>query len=242
MGELLTLDAAAALLTLTVLELVLGVDNVVLIAIVTDRLDRRRQRLARRLGLLAAMVMRIALLLGAAWLMGLTSPLLTLLGREVSAKDLVLLAGGAFLIFKATQELHSMLEGPSREEKAPRAASVGLAVAQIALFDVVFSIDSVLTAVGMTRHVPIMVVAIVLAVLAMLFFAELLAAFIKAHPTTKALALAFMLLVGVLLVADGLGRHVPRGYVYFALGFSVFVEAVNIRVRAVRARRAESAV
>ncbi|RMD64743.1 MAG: TerC family protein, partial [Planctomycetota bacterium] len=160
MGELLTLDAAAALLTLTVLELVLGVDNVVLIAIVTDRLDRRRQRLARRLGLLAAMVMRIALLLGAAWLMGLTSPLLTLLGREVSAKDLVLLAGGAFLIFKATQELHSMLEGPSREEKAPRAASVGLAVAQIALFDVVFSIDSVLTAVGMTRHVPIMVVAI----------------------------------------------------------------------------------
>lgn len=238
MADLLTLDALAALVTLTVLEIVLGVDNIVIIALVTQKLERARQKLARRVGLLVAMALRIVLVLGVTWLMGLTRTLFAVFGRGFSTRDLIMLGGGGFLIAKATKEIHDMLEGPDLGAGEPKFASFGMAIAQIAALDIIFSLDSVLTAVGMTKHVPIMVAAIALAVLAMLIFAEILAAFIERHPTTKALALAFVLLIGVLLVADGLGEHIPRGYVYFALAFSVLVEGINIRVRR---REAQSA-
>ncbi len=230
MAELLTLESLAALLTLTGLEVILGIDNIVFIAIVTSRLDPGVQPRARRAGLLAAMAMRIALLLCISWIMGLTRPLFTVIGREVSGKDLVLLAGGLFLLAKATMEIHHKLEtadAPPRETRPP--AAFWGAVGQIMALDIIFSLDSVVTAVGMTPHLPIMIAAIVAAVLVMLVFAETVSAFIKRHPTLKMLALAFLLLIGAMLVLEGAGIHVPRGYIYFAMAFSLGVEFLNIR-------------
>jgi len=232
MAALLTIDALAAFVTLTALEIVLGVDNIIVIALITQKIEERKQKLARRAGLLAAMVMRIALLLGVTWIMGLTAAFLTVFGHAFSGKDLIMLVGGVFLIAKATRELHDKIEGAGEGRARARFASLGMVVMQIALFDIVFSLDSVLTAVGMAKQLPIMIAAIVVAVLVMMVCAEFVAAFIERHPTTKVLGLAFMLLIGVLLVADGLGQHIPRGYVYFALMFSVLVEGINIRIRA----------
>jgi len=233
------LNLAAAFLSLLALEVVLGIDNIVVIAIVTARLPERQQKFARRLGLALAMVMRLGLLLAISWLTRLTGVLFTVLGNEVSGKDIILLVGGAFLIAKATKELHEKVEGKILEEREPKAASFAGAILQILAFDAVFSLDSILTAVGMTDVLWVMIAAIVIAVIIMMIFAEVISGFLERHPTTKVLALAFMLLVGILLVADGLGEHIPRGYIYFALAFSLLVEGINLRVRALERRRKE---
>lgn len=233
------LSLAAAFASLLALEVVLGIDNIVVIAIVTARLPQEKQSFARRLGLGLAMFMRIAMLFGIAWLTKLDGALFEVFGREISTKDIILMVGGAFLIAKATKELHEKIEGKILETKNPVAASMTNAIIQILAFDLVFSLDSILTAVGLTDVIWIMVTAIVIAVLIMMIFADWISAFLEKHPTTKVLALAFMLLVGILLVADGLGEHIPRGYIYFALTFSLGIEVINIRVRAREVRRME---
>lgn len=231
------LNIAAAFASLLALEIILGIDNIVVIAVVTAKLPPERQSFARRLGLALAMVMRIAMLFGIAWLTRLEGELFDIFGLAFSTKDLILLVGGAFLIAKATKELHEKIEGKILESHEPRAASMAGAITQILMFDAIFSLDSILTAVGLTDILWIMVAAIVIAVIVMMVFADWISDFLEKHPTTKVLALAFMLLVGVLLVADGLGEHIPRGYIYFALAFSLAVEVVNIRVRAREVRR-----
>jgi predicted tellurium resistance membrane protein TerC len=225
-------QAWIALATLTALEVVLGVDNVISISILAGRLPRAQQPKARRLGLALAMITRILLLLSLAWLVRLTSPLFTALWVEISGRDLVLIAGGLFLLAKSTHEIHQNLEGEEGEEGRGRGAVsfVGVVV-QILLLDIVFSLDSVITAVGMVEHVPIMVIAIVIAVVIMMLFANALGDFVERHPTVKMLALSFLLLIGVALIADGLDFHIPKGYIYFAMGFSVFVEMLNLRLR-----------
>jgi predicted tellurium resistance membrane protein TerC len=231
MTELVTLESALALVTLTALEIVLGIDNVVFIAIVSGRLPRHVQARVRRLGLALAMFMRIGLLFAITWIMGLTATLFEVLGHAVSGRDIVLVAGGLFLLAKATFEIHDKIEGHGvSAEAGPRAGFVS-ALVQIVLLDLVFSLDSVITAVGMARHVAVMVVAIVLAVGVMLFFAERVSAFVARHPTTQMLALSFLLLIGVFLVAEGMGKHIDRGYIYFAMFFSLFVELLNLRLR-----------
>ncbi|ACY49102.1 TerC family protein [Rhodothermus marinus] len=231
-------EAWAALVTLTALEIVLGIDNIVFISILSGRLPRHQQRKARLLGLGLAMAGRIALLLSIAWIMRLTAPLFALLGRTFSGRDLILLAGGLFLIGKSTHEIHHRLEGVDEEavDRAAGTASFAGVITQILLLDLVFSLDSVITAVGMARHVPVMVVAIVLAVLVMMVLAEGIARFIERHPTIKMLALSFLLLIGVMLVAEGFGQHIPRGYIYSAMAFSLFVELLNIKAGARRAQ------
>jgi len=233
MLEWLTAEHLAALVTLTALEIVLGIDNIVFIAILTGRLDPAVRGRAQRLGLLAAMGTRIALLLGISWLMGLTRPLFQVFERDFSGKDLILLAGGLFLLAKATHEIHAKLEGPAQTARhATRsAASFGAVIVQIMLIDIVFSLDSVITAVGMARHVGVMIAAIVAAVLVMMLFAAPLSAWVERHPTLKMLALAFLLLIGVMLVAEGCHQHINRGYIYFAMAFAVAVELLNLRVR-----------
>jgi len=230
-------EGLVALLTLAALEIVLGIDNIVFIAIVTGHLERKVQPRARRFGLLAAMVTRIALLFCITWIMRLEEgDLFTVLGNGISGKDLVLLGGGVFLLAKATYEIHHKLEAPSSAGDKPHAAaSFVRAILQIMILDVVFSLDSVITAVGMVRHLPIMVAAIVVAVLVMMAFAEPVSAFIERHPTMKMLALSFLLLIGVMLVAEALGQHISRGYIYFAMAFSLGVELLNIRARKVTA-------
>jgi predicted tellurium resistance membrane protein TerC len=222
-----------ALVTLTVLEIVLGVDNVIFISILSGKLPSAVRDRARRLGLGAAMLTRIALLLSLTWLMRLTGPLFTVpwIGHAMSLRDLILLAGGLFLLAKATYEIHERLEGPEGQGSARAAATFAGVVVQIMLLDIVFSIDSVITAVGMARSVGVMVTAIVLAVVFMMWFSGPVSRLVEQHPTIRMLALSFLLLIGVNLVADSLGQHIARGYVYFAMGFSVFVEALNIRVR-----------
>jgi predicted tellurium resistance membrane protein TerC len=224
-----------ALATLTVLELVLGIDNIVFISILAGKLPHAQQARARRLGLALALLSRIALLFTLTWLAHLTAPLFSLLGNEFSGRDLILIAGGLFLIAKATHEIHGKLEGAEEERRAPAAISFRSVIVQIMLIDIVFSLDSVITAVGMVRELSIMVIAVVLAVAVMIVAADAVSAFVERHPTVKMLALSFLLLIGVALLADGFDQHFPRGYVYFAMGFSVFVEALNLRVR----RRAE---
>lgn len=234
-------DGIVSLVSLTVMELVLGIDNILLVAIMSQRVAAGQRTLVRRLGIGLALVLRVALLLGLSWLMGLTRPLFHLLGDPMSARDLVLLAGGLFLMYKATRELydrveHAETEAPTPEATGPasaQAASRGFAstLAQILALDVVFSLDSVITAVGMARAVVVMIVAMLLAVTVMLIFANLVSDFINRHPSMRVLALAFLLLIGVLLVADAFGRHVNRGYVYFAMGFSLAVELINMRAR-----------
>jgi predicted tellurium resistance membrane protein TerC len=224
-------QAWIGLLTLTALEIVLGIDNVVFISILAGKLPAGQQRQARRTGLLLAMVSRILLLLSLSWVIGLTAPLFVVLGNEISGRDLVLIVGGLFLIAKSTREIHEKLEGHSGGRSARVAPSLRSVLIQILLLDVVFSLDSVITAVGMVRQIGVMVAAVIIAVGFMMLFADAISGFVERHPTVKMLALSFLLLIGVLLIADGLEHHVPKGYAYFAMAFSVFVEALNIRAR-----------
>ena len=220
-----------SLVTLTVLEIVLGIDNIVFISILTGKLPIEQQARARRIGLGLAMGMRIALLLTISWVIGLTAPLFTILGQELSGRDLILIGGGLFLLGKATVEIHETLEGEQAHTVARGSASFGGILVQIALLDVVFSLDSVITAVGMADEILVMIAAVVIAIGVMLVAAGPLAKFVEAHPTVKMLALSFLLLIGMSLVADGLDLHIPKGYVYFAMGFSVLVEFLNLRLR-----------
>jgi len=231
MSELFTSGNLIALLTLTSLEIVLGIDNIVFLAILVAKLPADQQARARRIGLLLAMGMRIALLLAITWVMGLTRPLFTVLEKGFSGRDLILLLGGLFLVAKATWEIHDKLEGGAHEERRVTAATLGAVLTQIVLIDVVFSLDSVITAVGMARDVEIMIAAVVIAVLVMMVSAARISAFIEDHPTMKMLALSFLLLIGVMLIADGFGQHVSKGYIYFAMAFSLFVEVLNLRIR-----------
>jgi predicted tellurium resistance membrane protein TerC len=232
--ELFTAENGIALLTLSALEIVLGIDNLVVIAILTGKLPPEQRQRARRVGLAAAMVMRIALLLTLSWIIGLTGPLFSVADNEFSGRDLILLAGGLFLIAKATHEIHTKIEGPEEHPQAGRRvfASMASVIGQIMAFDLVFSIDSVITAIGLARAIPVMVAAIVIAVATMMVFANPVSEFVERHPSIKMLALSFLLLIGVMLVAEGMGQHLDRGYVYFAMGFSLLVELLNLRSRA----------
>jgi len=220
-----------ALSTLTVLEIVLGIDNIIFISILSTKLPPPQQRPARRLGLGLAMLMRIALLLGITWVMRLSTPLFSVMSHPVSGRDLILILGGLFLLAKATFEIHDKLEGEHGRASTRVAASFGAVIVQITLLDIVFSLDSVITAVGMANRIGVMIAAVVIAVVVMLFAADPISRFVEAHPTVKMLALSFLLLIGMALVAEGVGQHIPKGYVYFAMGFSVFVEMLNMRVR-----------
>jgi predicted tellurium resistance membrane protein TerC len=228
-----------ALATLTALEIVLGVDNIIFISILAGRLPEQQRNLARRLGLGFAMLTRIGLLLSLAWIMTLTAPLfeIPVLGKPISGRDLILIGGGLFLIWKSVHEIHNALEGEESEQGAgaPAVATMGGVIAQIAIIDIVFSLDSVITAVGMVEQVWIMVTAIVIAVGVMMFSAQPIGDFVDRHPTIKMLALAFLILIGVALIGEGWDLHIPKGYIYFAMAFSVAVEMLNLRMRARRA-------
>ena len=232
MFELLTDPQAwAAFATLTALELVLGIDNVIFISILVEKLPVERRELARKIGLFAAMFMRIGLLLMLAWIVGLTAPMLSVLDQEFSGRDLVLLFGGLFLLWKSVGEIHQAMEG-SEEGKATIAAhSFSMIIVQIMLIDIVFSLDSIITAVGMVEHIPVMVAAVIASVGLMMLFAGAIGRFVAAHPTIKMLALAFLTVIGVVLIAEGFGHHVPKGYIYSAMAFSVTVEMLNLRMR-----------
>jgi len=224
-------QAWVALATLTVLEIVLGIDNVVFIAILASKLPGEQQDRARRIGLLLAMVMRIALLFSLSWIIRLTDPLFVVLGEEISGRDLVLILGGLFLLAKSTHEIHDRLEGDQGEASARVMPSLRSVLIQIVLLDIVFSLDSVITAVGMAEDLGVMVTAVVVAVGFMMVFARPISEFVDQHPTVKILALSFLLLIGVTLIAEGLNQHIPKGYIYFAMAFSVGVELINLRVR-----------
>jgi predicted tellurium resistance membrane protein TerC len=231
MDAFLTSKGLLALVTLTLLEIVLGVDNVIFISILSAKLPEHDRPRARRVGLVGAMLMRIALLLSIAWVVRLTASLFSIAGRDISGRDLILIGGGLFLLAKATLEIHERLEGEEHQRQGRAAPSFGAVIAQIMALDIVFSLDSVITAVGMADDVSIMVAAVVLSVAIMMLSAGPVSYFVGRHPTIKVLALSFLLLIGLSLVADGLGLHIPKGYIYFAMGFSVFVEMVNLRVR-----------
>lgn len=232
MSSLVSTDAIVALVTLTFLEIVLGVDNVIFISILSGKLPAAEQTRARRVGLLAAMLMRIVLLLSIVWIARLTTPLFSVVSRPISGRDLILIGGGLFLLAKATVEIHDRLEGEEGRGSARSAPSLAAVIAQIMVLDLIFSLDSVITAVGMADDVRVMLAAVILAVVVMMFAAEGISRFVHRHPTIKVLALSFLLLIGLSLVGDGLGMHIPKGYVYFAMGFSLFVEMINLRVRA----------
>lgn len=233
MELLLDPQAWIAFVTLTALELVLGIDNIIFISILVDRLPPERREFTRRVGLGLAMFMRIALLLVLAWIVGLTAPLFTVIGNEISGRDLILLAGGVFLLWKATGEIHELLEdhGDGAKAQAPVRATFGAILGQIIVIDLVFSLDSIITAVGMVRDIPVMIAAVVASVGLMLLAAGPIGRFVSRHPTVKMLALAFLIMIGMALVADGLDFHVPKGYIYFAMAFSVGVEMLNLRLR-----------
>jgi predicted tellurium resistance membrane protein TerC len=238
MDGLLSLDALLGLATLTLMEIVLGIDNIVFIAILVAKLPAAQQGLARRLGLALALGMRILLLLAISWIMGLTRPLLSVWKTELSGRSLILLVGGLFLMLKATREIYEKVEGGGHEEgRAGSRAAFGWVLLQILFLDVVFSLDSVITAVGMANQVSIMITAMVLAMLVMLASAGAVSGFVDRHPSVKILALAFLLLIGVMLVAEGMGTHVAKGYIYFAMAFSLFVEMLNMRARRRRSIR-----
>lgn len=224
-------EAWLALLTLTLLEIVLGIDNIIFISILVGRLPEAQRQKARQVGLMLAMGMRIALLLAIVWVMGLTKPLFTILEFSFSGRDLILLGGGLFLLAKSTLEIHHSLEGEESHQKAGKAATFGAIITQIAVIDIVFSLDSVITAVGLVEHVSVMIIAVIIAVLVMLVAAKSIGDFVDAHPTIKILALSFLILIGFTLVGEGLGFHVPKGYVYFAMAFSLGVELLNLRIR-----------
>jgi predicted tellurium resistance membrane protein TerC len=227
-------EAWIALVTLTFLEIVLGVDNVIFISILAGKLPANQQKKARQVGLSLAMFMRIALLASLAWIVKLTAPLFSVWGQEVSGRDLILLLGGLFLIAKATFEIHDKLEGETGHAAAKVAPTFASVIVQILLLDIVFSLDSVITAVGMANDLGVMVTAVVIAVGVMMVSASAISEFVERHPTVKMLALSFLLLIGLSLVADGFDQHIPKGYIYFAMGFSVFVEMINLRIRAIR--------
>ncbi len=220
-----------ALATLTFLEIVLGVDNIIFISILSGKLPPAQQPKARRIGLLLAMGTRILLLFSLAWVIKLTAPLFAVIGHEISGRDLILILGGLFLLAKSTHEIHDRLEGEEGHSSAKAASSFASVLFQIALLDIVFSLDSVITAVGMVDQVSVMIVAVIISVLIMMLAAEPISAFVHRHPTVKMLALSFLLLIGMSLLAEGFDHHIPKGYVYFAMGFSVFVEAMNLRIR-----------
>ncbi len=221
------------LITLTLLEVVLGIDNVVFISILASKLPTHQQRRARQVGLALAMITRILLLFFISVIIRLTAPIFSVLGREISGRDLILMIGGLFLIAKATHEIHDRLEGHEGRGDTKVRATFGAVVTQIMLLDIVFSLDSVITAVGMVRQIGVMVAAVVIAVIVMMVSVEGISAFVDRHPTVKMLALSFLLLIGVMLVAEGFHTHIPKGYVYFAMGFSLFVEVLNMRVRGI---------
>ncbi len=233
MIELLTDPQAwIALATLTALELVLGIDNVIFIAILVDKLPAHQRERARRIGLFMAMFMRVGLLLTLSWLIGLTAPLFELFGRGISGRDLILILGGLFLIWKSTGEIHQGMEGDEEHCGPGRAAArFALVIGQIMVIDVIFSLDSIITAVGMVDDLPVMIAAVMVSVGLMMIFAGSIGRFVSAHPTIKMLALSFLVVVGVVLIAEGFGHHVPKGYIYFAMAFSVAVEMLNIRMR-----------
>ena len=220
-----------ALLTLTAIEIVLGIDNIIFISILVGKLPEPQRPRARVIGLLGAMIMRILLLLSLAWMMRLTSPLFAVLGREISGRDLILIAGGLFLLAKSTMEIHDKIEGEQQRRTTGAAAGMLGVIVQILLLDIVFSLDSVITAIGLANHVPVMIAAIVIAVLVMIVSAGAVDRFISARPTLKVLALSFLLLIGLALVADGMDIHIPKSSIYFAMGFSVFVEFLNSKLR-----------
>jgi predicted tellurium resistance membrane protein TerC len=224
-------DAWVALLTLTALEIVLGIDNIVFIAILASRLPVEQQGLAYRLGLMGAMLTRIALLLTINWVMQLTEPLFELLGHSFSGRDLILLGGGLFLIAKSAQEIYDKVEGEHVEDIQGWFSGLPGIVGQIMILDIIFSLDSVITAVGMAEHIEVMVTAVIIAILVMLLFAKQIGDFINKFPSMKILALSFLLLIGVLLTAEGLGQHINKGYIYFAMAFALMVELLNIRFR-----------
>jgi predicted tellurium resistance membrane protein TerC len=224
-----------ALGTLTALEIVLGIDNVIFISVLVGRMPESQRPVARRLGLGLAMVARLGLLFSISWVMGLTQPWFALLGNEISGRDLILIGGGLFLLAKATHEIHYSLEGVGDNDMAVHVSSLGMALLQISLLDIVFSLDSVITAVGLVDEVSVMAIAIILAVVVMLMAAQSIGNFVDEHPTIKILALSFLILVGVTLMVEGFDVHVPKGYIYFAMAFSVAVEMLNIRMRKNRA-------
>ena len=224
-------QAWIAFATLTLLELVLGIDNIVFISILAGKLQAGEQARARLVGLALALVMRVILLFSLTWVIGLTAPLFTVLGEEISGRDLVLMIGGLFLIAKSTHEIHGSLEGEEGHSAAKVYASFASVIIQIMLLDIVFSLDSVITAVGMVSDIRIMIAAVVIAILFMMAFSGAIGGFVQKHPTIKMLALSFLLLIGVTLIAESLDHHIPKGYVYFAMAFSVFVEMLNLRLR-----------
>jgi predicted tellurium resistance membrane protein TerC len=239
MDLLLDPQAWIAFGTLTALELVLGIDNIVFISILVDKLPREQQALARRLGLFVAMFLRVGLLLVLAWIIGLTAPLFTVLGQEISGRDLILIAGGLFLLWKSTAEIHQSMEGEHGQASGAVKAGFTAVILQIMVVDLVFSLDSIITAVGMVDEIAVMIAAVIASVGLMMVFAGAIGRFVSEHPTVKMLALSFLVVVGVVLVAEGFDNHVPKGYVYFAMAFSVAVEMLNIRMRRRSARPVE---
>jgi len=224
-------EAWIALGTLTALEIVLGIDNIIFISILVSRLPEHQRNLGRRVGLGLAMGARLALLFSIVWVMGLTEPWFTVFAREISGRDVILILGGLFLLGKSTHEIHASLEGVTKSEDETATATLWPVLLQIAVLDIVFSLDSVITAVGLAKHISIMAIAIILAVGVMLLAAKAIGDFVDAHPTIKILALSFLILVGVTLIVEGFDVHVPKGYIYFAMAFSVVVEILNIRMR-----------
>ena len=230
-------EAWIALLTLTALEIVLGIDNIIFVAILAERVKKESRARARQVGLTIAVGMRVLLLFSIVWIMGLTAPLFSFLGHEFSGRDIILIGGGIFLMFKSTREIHDKLEGDNGEQDGtPRpTAAFASVLMQIALLDIVFSLDSVITAVGVAEELAVMVIAVVVAGAFMVVSANSVSGFVNSHPTLKMLALSFLLLIGMALVADGMGQEIEKGYIYFAMGFSVFVEILNLRVKAKKA-------
>ncbi|MBO3699608.1 TerC family protein [Roseivirga sp. E12] len=231
MEVLLTSEGIIALLTLTFLEIVLGVDNIIFISIISNRLPEHQQSKTRNLGLFLALVMRIGLLLGISWIIGFTEPLFTAFEYEISIKDLILIVGGLFLIGKSTTEIHESLEVDEHEETEKVATSISKVILQIVALDMVFSFDSILTAVGLTTEVTIMIVAVIIAMIVMMTFAGRISNFINKHPSLQMLAMSFLILIGFMLVLEGIGQHIPKGYIYFAVFFSLTVESLNMRRR-----------
>jgi predicted tellurium resistance membrane protein TerC len=230
MDWLFSPEALIALGTLTLLEVVLGIDNLVFLTILAGKLPDAQQARARRIGLLLALGMRVVLLLLISWIIGLTAPLFTVVGQEISGRDLILLIGGLFLLAKSTTEIHHKLEGESSGGPKAKAATFGAVIVQIGLMDLIFSLDSVITAVGMADEIMVMIIAVVIAMGVMLAFADPLGRFVKQHPTVQMLALSFLLLIGFTLIAEAFEMHVPKGYIYFAMGFSILVEMLNLRL------------
>jgi predicted tellurium resistance membrane protein TerC len=229
-------SAWIALLTLTVLEIVLGIDNIIFISILSGKLPEEQQKKGRFVGLILAMVTRILLLLSLSWIMKLTAPIFSMFGQEISGRDLILILGGIFLLFKSTTEIHNKLEG-EEETTDRKATSFASVIIQIALLDIVFSLDSVITAIGMADHLSIMIIAVVIAVGFMLVFAGSISNFVHKHPTVKMLALAFLLLIGVTLIAEGFEQHISKGYIYFAMAFSVLVEMLNLKMHSKKKKK-----